>query len=415
MGGRKKGKSTPGHEWFRIVLDEGETRSIIPVLVHRQLSNETNPCVAHIIRRQQTTFNHAVSNLKSRSRWCLTGTPIQNKIDDIGALFAFIKVRPFDSTTTFRRYVSGPFNDSEERQPTAIRNLTLLMDSMCLRRSRNLLHLPDPMDRTRVVKFSQVEQEQYEKTKRIMKRALQERVNEKNKSGVFGMFQILLQLRILCNHGTYQHSFSWTKRNLMNEREAVLCSFGNHGEVKCSVCKQCIPISMQSLFEKWPEKCAHVLCHECLDDNEQFMGARGLEAAGCPLCAMSSLPNNGCGINGNMDTRAENYLRDTGISSKITALVQDIQEGLWENKRLVFVNTTVTSELTLLLYYSIVFSCWTNTLDLIEKYLAFAQITFQRIDGDVNLSRRQKILDEFSSVDSKTPVLIMTTGTGAFG
>jgi SWI/SNF-related matrix-associated actin-dependent regulator of chromatin subfamily A3 len=39
---------------------------------------------------------------------------------------------------------------------------------------------------------------------------------------------------------------------------------------------------------------------------------------------------------------------------------------------------------------------------------------FQRIDGECPLGRRQKILDDFSK-PSGVPILIMTTGTGAFG
>jgi len=63
---------------------------------------------------------------------------------------------------------------------------------------------------------------------------------------------------------------------------------------------------------------------------------------------------------------------------------------------------------------SIVFSCWTNTLDLIEKHLQAEDIPFYRVDGESPPARRQKTLDKFST-SSEVPVLIMTTGTGAFG
>jgi len=48
------------------------------------------------------------------------------------------------------------------------------------------------------------------------------------------------------------------------------------------------------------------------------------------------------------------------------------------------------------------------------KYLEDNAIRFERIDGECPLPRRQKILDDFSS-SPDIPVLIMTTGTGAFG
>lgn len=64
--------------------------------------------------------------------------------------------------------------------------------------------------------------------------------------------------------------------------------------------------------------------------------------------------------------------------------------------------------------FSIIFSCWTRTLDLIGKHLRRARVPFARIDGKTPSGSRQSILDSFDSTRS-VRVLIMTTGTGAFG
>ena len=64
--------------------------------------------------------------------------------------------------------------------------------------------------------------------------------------------------------------------------------------------------------------------------------------------------------------------------------------------------------------HSIIFSCWTRTLDLIERHLDVEMILFKRIDGDCPLLHRQRILDNFAT-NSEARVLLMTTGTGAFG
>ena len=63
---------------------------------------------------------------------------------------------------------------------------------------------------------------------------------------------------------------------------------------------------------------------------------------------------------------------------------------------------------------SIIFSCWTHTLDLIGAYLRHASIVFQRIDGECPTAKRQNILAEFAH-NPQLRVLIMTTGTGAVG
>lgn len=64
--------------------------------------------------------------------------------------------------------------------------------------------------------------------------------------------------------------------------------------------------------------------------------------------------------------------------------------------------------------HSIIFSCWTRTLDLIDKHLRREKIRFVRVDGEVLVSKRQGIIDSFAN-DKTVRVLLMTTGTGAFG
>jgi len=364
-------KASPLHRlnWYRVVLDEG-----------------------HIIRRQTTTFNRAVSELKARSRWCLTGTPIQNRLDDIGALFAFLRIRPFHSLAMFRRFVSIPFDENEERRAGATRNLTLLLDSLCLRRSRELLYLPAPREYDRLLEFSPEERDQYDNTVKVMNRTLRQRVSEHQTNNVFGMFQIQLQLRILCNHGTYQHAFSWNRRSLLDEREDALCSVGDMGHVNCSACRQSMPLhGSNNVYRKGNDRCKHILCSECLYENEESIG----QAHGCPICVMTGVLSNSKGASAGLGGTEDSYLKDSGFSTKMNALLQDIKHDLWNTK-------------------SIVFSCWTNTLNLIQRHLQAHGILFQRIDGNCSNTKRQKILDEFSNTPM-IPVLIMTTGTCAFG
>lgn len=63
---------------------------------------------------------------------------------------------------------------------------------------------------------------------------------------------------------------------------------------------------------------------------------------------------------------------------------------------------------------SIIFSCWTHTLDLISFHLNRANIMHHRIDGECPTSKREAILREFAH-KPHLRVLIMTTGTGAVG
>jgi len=284
-----------------------------------------------MVRRRTTKFFRAVSDLKARFRWCLTGTPIQNRLEDIGALFAFIRIRPFESLAMFRKFVSIPYDESEERRRVAIKNLTLLLESMCLRRSRALLDLPKNHDTIRPVKFSPEERRHYEQTKSAMSRNLKEKVGEEFARSQFGLFQIQLQLRILCNHGTYQPAFSWARRSLRNEHEDALCSAGNRHEVRCSICRMSIVmLCSNNVYTKY-NACKHVLCSECLDGKTQESQQ---EESTCPLCT-------GPGVIGSKNLAKttkgleENYLLDTGHSSKIDALIEDVRKDIESTKRLV--------------------------------------------------------------------------------
>ena len=233
----------------------------------------------------------------------------------------------------FRRFVSTPFDESNERREVATKNLTLLLESLCLRRSRELLHLPEPQHRIRTIKFSPEEREQYEHTKRVMNRALRQKVGDSYSKSIFGMFQVQLQLRILCNHGTYQHPFSWTRRNLQDEREDALNSLGGYGEVNCSACRQSLPVlGPGNDYRTWRRSCAHVVCRECLDVDDDT----GTDAEiKCPLCTVSGvhtstvLPHNG------VEATNESYLRTEGYSSKIAELLKDVNQDLDTTKRYV--------------------------------------------------------------------------------
>ncbi|KAI8213049.1 SNF2 family domain-containing protein [Colletotrichum sp. SAR 10_76] len=386
--------------WYRVVLDE-----------------------AHIIRRPATTFYHACRELHANSRWCLTGTPIQNKLSDIGALFAFIRAKPFDEPAKFRRYIELPFEQNEGNPQKVKEWLIALLDSLCLRRTRELLHLPGLQEVTKVLEFTPEERDQYDNTKKILMRTIKQKVGEVEKSSKFGLFQANLQMRILCNHGTYQKPFSWHRRACrLDEREAVVSALGQDAEITCDGCHQPMPILGSSrLRNEFEEQCAHVFCSECLDQSTYSAGMASPQKRPCPMCEnwmrtakaqrmlSSGVPVvrvDGPGGSGDVEMvdaptqitskrGDETYFNATGHSTKIRALIEDVKVDLSETK-------------------SIIFSCWTRTLHLVAQHLEAAKVPCLRIDGDCSLRQRQEMLEDFAKNDENR-VLIMTTGAGAFG
>ncbi|KAF1946973.1 hypothetical protein EJ02DRAFT_334582 [Clathrospora elynae] len=361
--------------WYRLVLDE-----------------------AHIIRRQSTVLYRTVADIAARSRWCLTGTPIQNRLEDIGTLFTFLRVSPFHSLSTFRKHISLPFDEGGKRRQLAIRNFTRLLDSLCLRRTKDLLHLPDEENRVRNIQLSAEERNQYDQTQKIMFRAVRNQNGVFDQKSTLGMFQVQLQLRIICNHGTWQQPFSWNRRklHLLDEREAMEASLGRDGEVTCSACRQTMPLfNTGSMFRRYTEHCRHVLCSECLEQSISS-GHESLPSS-CPLCtslwaASRQAPRS------KHTLQEDAYFRMEGRSSKMDALMRDVLADISTTK-------------------SIIFTCWTRTLDLLQFYLKKASCgswRFERIDGECPTSKRERILHEFTT-NAELRVLIMTTGTGAVG
>ena len=60
-------------KWLRVILDEG-----------------------HTIRNPQTRLTKAMIDLVAKRRWVLTGTPIQNRLDDLWSVCKFLRLEPFD-------------------------------------------------------------------------------------------------------------------------------------------------------------------------------------------------------------------------------------------------------------------------------------------------------------------------------
>ncbi|OQV01237.1 Helicase conserved domain-containing protein [Cladophialophora immunda] len=364
-----KHRSNPATEvaWYRIVLDE-----------------------AHFIRRHSTFLHKGVAELDAKFRWCLTGTPIQNTLDDIGSLFAFIKIYPFDRLGVFRKHITAPFDDGGIRRLEGQQNLVQLFDSICIRRTKDHLNLALPVETIHPIQLSLEERAQYKKTKEDMKRALQHLVGASESRSRFSMFQAQLQLRLLCNHGTFQHQFHWAKsRNTRDAREDALNSAGTDGEVKCSACEQTVHAVLTNRPSGMSDKCAHILCSECKEGTGDS----------CPVCEATLRPlkyQRPTEIGIPQSRLHQGDLRSEGYSSKMVALAKDLRGAAAVGDK------------------SIVFSCWTTTLDLIGQHLKVCGVTFERIDGEHSVEHRQDVLARFEA-DPLVPVLIMTTGVGAFG
>jgi SWI/SNF-related matrix-associated actin-dependent regulator of chromatin subfamily A3 len=219
--------------------------------------------------------------------------------------------------------------ESEKHRQICTRRLISILQSCSLRRTKELLHLPDITDTARKIELSEHEWKQYNASKESMNRRLRTTVDETSVLSRFGMFQIQLQLRILCNHGTWQHQFHWARGNRLDEQEDALASIEYAGETRCSACRQLVPlIDTNSVYNRSASNCKHVICSDCFEGHES--GIENGSTKQCPQCIASGIfvqKKHG------EDSGFETYFQPQGYSSKMEALISDLSRDIGTTKR----------------------------------------------------------------------------------
>lgn len=84
-----------------------------------------------------------MNSLSSHIRWCMTGTPVQNGVGDIGSLVRFLRVPVMGDVANFWEHILDKTKlTSLESSSHDFDNLRLLLSSICLRRNTSVLQLP---------------------------------------------------------------------------------------------------------------------------------------------------------------------------------------------------------------------------------------------------------------------------------
>ncbi|CAN9168278.1 unnamed protein product [Alternaria alternata] len=166
----------------------------------------------------------AIQELPAHRRWCLTGTPIQNRLEDLGSLVAFLRLTELARMSTFRTYVIAPTLTDR------FTNLQTVLRTICLRRTRDILGLPRPIALPRLIKFSDEERRQYTDLYEHYKRQVQMAVSGNGKFASTTL-QSIHKLRIFCNNGP-----RGTRDELVESDDEMLSYLVQLGENVCAKC-----------------------------------------------------------------------------------------------------------------------------------------------------------------------------------
>ncbi|RVX04965.1 putative SWI/SNF-related matrix-associated actin-dependent regulator of chromatin subfamily A member 3-like 1 [Vitis vinifera] len=91
-------------EWWRVILDE-----------------------AHMIKNVNAQQSQAVTNLRAKRRWVVTGTPIQNGTFDLFSLMAFLRFEPFSIKSYWQSLVQRPLGQGKEKGLSRLQQFYVLI------------------------------------------------------------------------------------------------------------------------------------------------------------------------------------------------------------------------------------------------------------------------------------------------
>jgi DNA repair protein RAD5 len=108
-----------GHEWKRVILDE-----------------------AHYVKNTSTVASKACRMLRAERRWCVSGTIIQNSLDDVYALLAFLRHEPWCHKSFWKAAISTKLRSAEsspDDKQEGLDRVRRLLAPIMLRRTKTSL------------------------------------------------------------------------------------------------------------------------------------------------------------------------------------------------------------------------------------------------------------------------------------
>jgi len=410
--------------FFRIVLDE-----------------------AHMIREQSTRQSQAICTLSAQRRWAVTGTPVQNKLDDLGALIKFLRIKPFSEKGGFAQFIMSPFKNAD---PEVIPKLRLLVDSITLRRLKDRIDLPGRHDQIVRLTFSEEEKDLYQWFATDSQNKLIVIASDQKKSlggrTYAHILRAIMRLRLICAHGRellseddlkITEGFSQDNAINLDDDEndnkaalspklayEMLMLFRETDSDNCAQCSKKVEIAENEDIANGKDEvigcmlpCYQMLCRECMEGVKASIEQKSVDHRfKCPFCEVSQRTSffdlTKEGIEAAEDARAEARQnprqakimgRYGGPHTKVKALLDSLRESEVESKSLPPDEQPIKS---------VVFSGWTANLDLIQIALEDNAIRYVRLDGKMSRKNRNTSLEAFRDDPTVCVILISITAGG---
>ncbi|KAL8153806.1 hypothetical protein V2J09_011566 [Rumex salicifolius] len=426
--------------WQRVVLDEAQT-----------------------IKNHRTLVARACCGLRAKKRWCLSGTPIQNAIDELFSYFRFLKYDPYSSFKAFCEGIKGPISRDSK---SGYQKLQIVLRTVMLRRTKDtkingqpIINLPPKKVHIRSKEFTLEERKFYSEleadTRKQFKAYADSGTVNQNYASILLM---LLRLRQACDHPYLvcgSGSDSIRKKHSMQTLKQLpkdkLTNLLNRLQ-QSPICILCADPPEDAVITK----CGHVFCDQCVTDHmimdddcpepnckAQLSTDAIFSKATLRICLSDGSESSQS--NGDQHGETSSVTSQDYTSSKIRAAL-DILQSLGQTTpasipcidldesadndgsalgsvEANFQSSDPTINVRTETIHSgpsggrqktIIFSQWTRMLDLMEASLMRSEIQYRRLDGTMSLVARDRAVREFNSFP-EVDVMLMSLKAGNLG
>ncbi|KAJ6379077.1 hypothetical protein OIU78_029157 [Salix suchowensis] len=402
--------------WSRVILDEAQT-----------------------IKNHRTQVARACCSLRAKRRWCLSGTPIQNSIDDLYSYFRFLRYDPYAVYKSFYNTIKVPISRNSlhgyKKLQAVLRAIMLRRTKATLIDGQPIINLPPKSICLSKVDFSAEERAFYTRLEadsrsKFKAYAAAGTVNQ-NYANILLM---LLRLRQACDHpllvkGFNSESVEKDSTEMANQlpREMVVDLLNRLTSALCRVCNDPPEDSVATM-------CGHVFCNQCVSeyltgDDNTCPATDCKEQLGSDVVFSEATLRRRISDNFDASSSHSKYddnsivLQHEYSSSKIKAVLEVIQSHCKAGSPISEFNGSAGCSETSMAYSNlstegpikaIVFSQWTSMLDLVEFSLNQHCIQYRRLDGTMTLSSRDKAVKDFNT-DPEVTVMLMSLKAGNLG
>lgn len=287
-----------------------------------------------------------------------------------------------------------------------------ILASICLRRSKNVIDLPERIDRIHMVDFEADETTHYNAMSDFVTGCLQEEAEHPLLGTYSNVLAKINALRQICNLGTFYQGQLPGRIGLGDRRTAVQFLFEGMLSAGFAICTKC-----DSDLTKGDDSAASGIS----DGDAAVVGQPRLATCGELICASCftfwNIPDS---LNGPLcqhqpsceffavymssSSAVPKYTPESQLPMKMKALQKDLLALPTIDKRYLSVICVHTSEFNVFL--SIVFSFWTSTLDVVATALDRIHLSYTRVDGTMPVKQRQQALTSFTEAPHLRAILI---------